>query len=161
MNQATLALLEGNEGVGYNGAITLEQVRAGNAYLRYDMKTVSDAVSSIQIMLNEQGYSCGRPDGKFGNGTVSAVRAFQTAFSLTSDGIIGASTLIKIEQNTVNPVGPNNDVTIEQVRAGTAILKYDLITRSDAVAHVQRLLNQGFFIVAVKMASMAVAHVIP
>lgn len=145
VNQVTLALLEGNEGVGYNGAITLEQVRAGNAYLRYDMKTVSDAVSSIQIMLNEQGYSCGRPDGKFGNGTVSAVRAFQTAFSLTSDGIIGASTLIKIEQNTVNPVGPNNDVTIEQVRAGTAILKYDLITRSDAVAHVQRLLNQGFF----------------
>ncbi len=145
VNQATLALLEGANGVGYNGGITLEQVRTGGAYLRYDMKTVSDAVSSVQIMLNEQGYSCGRPDGKFGNGTVAAVRAFQTAFSLTSDGIIGASTLIKIEQNTVNPVGPNNNVTIEQVRAGTAILKYDLITRNDAVAHVQHLLNQGFF----------------
>lgn len=145
VGQATLALLEGSEGVGYNGGTTLADVRDGTAYLRYDIKTISDAVSSIQVMLNEQGYSCGRPDGKFGNGTVSAVRAFQTAFSLNSDGIIGASTLAKIEENILNPVGPNNGVTLEQVRAGTKFLKYDLITRSDAVAYVQRLLNQGFF----------------
>lgn len=145
VNNTTLSLLEGTSGVGYNGGITLEQVRNGSAYLKYDIKTVSDAVSGIQLMLNEQGYSCGRPDGKFGSGTVTAVRAFQTASNLTSDGIIGSGTLAKIEQNVENPVGPNNGVTIEQVRSGNAILKYDLITRSEAVAYIQELLNKGFF----------------
>lgn len=145
VNNTTLSLLEGTSGVGYNGGITLEQVRNGSAYLKYDIKTVSDAVSGIQLMLNEQGYSCGRPDGKFGSGTATAVRAFQTASNLTSDGIIGSGTLAKIEQNVENPVGPNNGVTIEQVRSGNAILKYDLITRSEAVAYIQELLNKGFF----------------
>ena len=88
----------------------------------------------LQILLNEQGYSCGRPDGKFGSNTKRAVSAFQTAFNLTSDGIVGASTMAKIDQNAENPFGPNNGVTIEQVRAGDAILKYDLLTQSAAVA---------------------------
>ena len=93
VNSTTLNLLEGSNGVGYNYGITLDQVRYFGKYLRYDIKTVSSYVMELQILLNEQGYSCGRPDGKFGSNTKSAVRAFQTAFNLTSDGIVGASTM--------------------------------------------------------------------
>ena len=45
----------------------------------------------LQYMLNQNGYSL-TVDGAFGNNTLNAVTAFQTANGLTADGIVGANT---------------------------------------------------------------------
>ena len=50
-------------------------------------------VRDMQIMLNSLGYNCGTADGIFGNKTVEAVKAFQSAEGLTVDGIAGQQTL--------------------------------------------------------------------
>ena len=45
----------------------------------------------LQYILNQNGYSL-TVDGAFGNNTLNAVTAFQTAQGLTADGIVGANT---------------------------------------------------------------------
>lgn len=53
-----------------------------------------DAVSLLQTILIEDGYSVGSTgvDGQFGPNTQAAVKQFQTDHGLTSDGIVGAET---------------------------------------------------------------------
>ena len=51
-----------------------------------------DAVTTLQTELNAQGYDCGEVDGIFGQNTLNAVIAFQTANGLTADGIVGELT---------------------------------------------------------------------
>ena len=51
-----------------------------------------DAVMTLQTELNAQGYNCGEVDGVFGQNTLNAVIAFQTAKGLTVDGIVGVQT---------------------------------------------------------------------
>ncbi len=51
-----------------------------------------DAVTTLQTELNAQGYDCGEVDGIFGQNTLNAVIAFQTAKGLTADGVVGAQT---------------------------------------------------------------------
>lgn len=53
-------------------------------------------VKNLQILLNAKGYSCGTADGDFGAKTEKAVRAFQTANGLVSDGIVGKDTYNKL-----------------------------------------------------------------
>lgn len=50
-------------------------------------------VQTMQVYLNALGYNCGTADGIFGNKTVEAVKAFQSAEGLTVDGIAGQQTL--------------------------------------------------------------------
>ena len=62
-----------------------------------EMPTVSvgdsnDAVKTLQTELNAQGYDCGEADGVFGQNTLNAVIAFQTANGLDADGVVGAQT---------------------------------------------------------------------
>lgn len=49
-------------------------------------------VKALQILLNGKGYNCGTADGIFGNGTLSAVKKFQSRNGLSADGIVGAQT---------------------------------------------------------------------
>ena len=51
-----------------------------------------DAVTTLQTELNAQGYDCGEVDGIFGQNTLNAVMAFQTANGLDADGVVGAQT---------------------------------------------------------------------
>ena len=51
-----------------------------------------DAVMTLQTELNAQGYNCGEADGVFGQNTLNAVKAFQTAKGLTADGVVGELT---------------------------------------------------------------------
>ncbi len=51
-----------------------------------------DAVARLQEALTAAGFDTGGADGTFGAGTEAAVKAFQTAHGLTSDGIAGAGT---------------------------------------------------------------------
>lgn len=53
-------------------------------------------VKVLQFLLNELGYDCGEADGIFGSKTLSAVKAYQKAKSLTADGICGKNTWTKI-----------------------------------------------------------------
>ena len=51
-------------------------------------------VTLLQTILIQHGYSCGRygADGKFGNDTLSAVKAFQRDHALEMDGVVGPRT---------------------------------------------------------------------
>ena len=51
-----------------------------------------DAVKTLQTKLNELGYNCGEADGVFGQNTLNAVIAFQTAKGLIADGVVGRLT---------------------------------------------------------------------
>lgn len=51
-----------------------------------------DAVTTLQTELNAQGFNCGEADGFFGQNTLNAVLAFQTANGLDADGVVGAQT---------------------------------------------------------------------
>ncbi len=62
--------------------------------VRYGMR--GDSVRALQEALISLGYRPGSADGVCGKGTVSAIRAFQTDYKLTSDGVAGASTLAQI-----------------------------------------------------------------
>ncbi len=53
-----------------------------------DGKVGSD-VLEIQEMLQQLGHYVGVPDGKFGPGTLKAVKAFQKAHRIKTDGIVG------------------------------------------------------------------------
>lgn len=65
-----------------------------------------DAVSELQDFLTDQNVYTGKIDGKFGLGTVKAVKAFQTANNLSADGYFGkgsravATTLLAIDLKT-------------------------------------------------------------
>ena len=61
----------------------------------------SSAVKDMQTQLIKLGYLTGTPDGLFGIRTYQALRAFQTANSLSVDGIAGAKTLDKLNSSSV------------------------------------------------------------
>ena len=56
-------------------------------------------VKELQRLLISKGYSCGTKgaDGKFGNDTLTAVKAFQRANGLKVDGIVGSDTWAALE----------------------------------------------------------------
>ncbi len=51
-----------------------------------------DDVKKVQTRLTELGYYTGSIDGKFGNSTLDALKAFQGKNGLTQDGVCGAKT---------------------------------------------------------------------
>jgi hypothetical protein len=53
-------------------------------------------VKVLQYLLIDAGFDCDKVDGIVGKNTVAAVKAFQTAHSLTADGIVGAKTWAKL-----------------------------------------------------------------
>ena len=55
-----------------------------------------ELVSALQTRLKELGFYTGAVDGKFGSGTVQAVKAFQKRNGLSQDGVAGPQTLQKL-----------------------------------------------------------------
>ena len=73
------------------------EAEAAEAAKLAEMPTVAigdsgDAVTTLQTELNALGYDCGEADGFFGQNTLNAVLAFQTANGLDADGVVGAQT---------------------------------------------------------------------
>jgi len=72
-------------------------------------------VRELQQRLNDLGYYAGSIDGKFGDQTESAVRAFQRANGLKADGIAGSQTRLRLENNpipAINTHAPANALGI-------------------------------------------------
>jgi len=81
-----------------------------------------DDVKKVQSLLIEQGYLKGNADGVCGPLTVAAIRAFQKANSLVTDGVCGQQTYKKLQQ--------------KQTTAGTAaapVNKEEMIHKGEAV----------------------------
>lgn len=64
-----------------------------------------EAVKSLQTRLKELGYLSGSADGDFGENTRTAVRAFQTAAGISSDGIAGPQTLAALYASNAPAAG--------------------------------------------------------
>lgn len=61
-------------------------------YRQVKTSTSVPQVKVIQFLLRNRGFYKSQPDGVFGANTAHAVRAFQRANSLKSDGVMGAQT---------------------------------------------------------------------
>lgn len=61
-------------------------------------------VKSLQQRLIQLGYLSGKADGKFGSGTEAALKAFQKANGLKTDGVAGSTTLTKLYSPAASPV---------------------------------------------------------
>ena len=83
------------------GLYTQEELKeAGAVRMKPTLKSGSsgDRVRELQEDLKELGYDPGVIDGKFGQKTREAVMAFQLAYGLTADGIVGGVTWQEIEK---------------------------------------------------------------
>jgi peptidoglycan hydrolase-like protein with peptidoglycan-binding domain len=67
------------------------------AFADKDTTNNGNAVSALQNFLNKNGYLSSAPTGYFGNMTLSAVKAFQTANGINSTGYVGPITRTKIK----------------------------------------------------------------
>ena len=86
-----------------NTRYTYAQVLAGlGYYMKDDQLRAATEVKIMQTKLNKVNYNCGTPDGKFGNNTDTAVRAFQRAKGLTVDGKAGKNTLKALDTATAS-----------------------------------------------------------
>ena len=56
-----------------------------------------DKVKALQVRLAALGYYTGKLDGKFGKGTLEAVKLFQARNGLAVDGKVGARTQLKLD----------------------------------------------------------------
>ena len=73
----------------YYGDVSMPTLRKGSS---------GADVKELQILLIKAGYSCGKygTDGKFGESTLEAVKAFQTDRGLAVDGVVGVNTWKKL-----------------------------------------------------------------
>lgn len=73
----------------YYGDVSMPTLRKGSS---------GADVKELQILLIKAGYSCGKygTDGKFGDSTLEAVKAFQADRGLAVDGVVGVNTWKKL-----------------------------------------------------------------
>lgn len=66
--------------------------------------SAGDGVKWVQQQLKRHGYNVGTTgvDGKCGNATVTAIKAFQRAHGLAADGIVGTKTKAALKGQTTN-----------------------------------------------------------
>jgi hypothetical protein len=89
-----------------NSKYTYAQVLNGTGYYKQDSNLkYSSGVKTMQTKLNNTGFWCGTPDGKFGADTDAVVRNFQDAYGITVDGAAGKKTLAKLD--AVSPSSSN------------------------------------------------------
>ena len=63
--------------------------------------SAGEEVKELQILLIKAGYRCGKygPDGRLGNSTLEAVKAFQADRGLSVDGVVGEKTWAELCKN--------------------------------------------------------------
>ena len=95
-------------GSGHNSTITLYAIHQGNGSFRKDTSTTHSQVTLMQQALTNLGYNTQGADGKFGNNTLAAVKAFQSAKGLTVDGYFGKNSLLALETAIGGHLDPDN-----------------------------------------------------
>lgn len=94
-----------------------------------------NAVKTLQNQLKTLGYYTKTVDGDYGNGTVTAVKAFQKASKLSQDGVAGKTTMTAI----ANAVAKKQGTNASAQETGTATLKTGM--KSSAVGVLQAQLK--------------------
>lgn len=84
-------------GSGPNSRTNLQNIHSGERSFQKDLATTHSQVALMQSALTNQGYDTKGADGKFGDNTLSAVKAFQRAHGLTADGYFGKNSLLALE----------------------------------------------------------------
>lgn len=90
---------------GINGNVDLSityDCTESNNYMEETRKTIKFGDHGVHVVylqqrLTSKGYGVGAIDGKFGNKTLEAVKAFQAENNLTVDGIVGINTWNALE----------------------------------------------------------------
>ena len=98
--------------------------------------SAGEAVTHLQKRLTELGYYSGEVDGRFGQGTQTAVLAFQQQNSLDADGIAGAATLTLLYSSEA--LGAAITPTPEPTQASTSTPVPEETTEVLPVAAVSR-----------------------
>ncbi len=103
-----------------------------------------DDVSTLQKRLKELGYYTSLVDGSYGNGTVTAVTAFQQQHGLTADGVAGSKTYAilfssKAQQATKAPDSSNDGVAADQPTASEPEGGWKKLKRDSTGAEVKQL----------------------
>ena len=107
---ATLKKLNSSSAVGANDKTSSDKEETkDDGTLKSGSK--GTAVKELQERLKELGYYSYGCDGDFGERTVTAVKAFQKKNGLTADGIVGATTLKKL--NSDSAVNAQGKTTVE------------------------------------------------
>ncbi len=108
----------------------------------------NDSVKALQTRLIQLGYLTGSADGEFGDNTRAAVRAFQTAASLTADGIAGPQTLTALYASsapsagaTTAPVNPSTTVAPSNPSTSSGVKDTDFETGAKIVALAKQYLG--------------------
>ena len=145
-------------GSGHNSGITLYGIHEGNGSFRNDTATVHSQVKLMQQALTNKGYNTQGADGKFGNNTLSAVKAFQKAKGLTQDGYFGKNSLIALEGMIGGHLDPDNCTSSSgggSTGGGHDLIKNDssktyktmtgtrVNTHSEAVAKINAFAGEG------------------
>ena len=84
-------------GNGPNSRTNLKNIHSGKRSFQKDLATTHSQIALMQSALTKQGYDTKGADGKFGDNTLSAVKAFQRAKGLTADGYFGKNSLLALE----------------------------------------------------------------
>ena len=107
---ATLKKLNSSSAVGANDKTSSDKEETkDDGTLKSGSK--GTAVKELQERLKELGYYSYGCDGDFGERTVTAVKAFQKKNGLIADGIVGATTLKKL--NSDSAVNAQGKTTVE------------------------------------------------
>lgn len=114
------------KGVDYSGEAA-PAPEPGTQHPTLRKGSTGEYVTLAQTMLIQRGYDCGSKgaDGKFGNATEKAVKAFQTDWDLAVDGVIGPKTWAMLESTptkvTYTVTIPN--LSLKDAEALTALYK--------------------------------------
>lgn len=113
-----------------------------------------DDVKSVQTRLKTLGYYSGSIDGKYGSGTMAAVKAFQKDNGLTADGLAGKNTYDKLYSGSVSSSGSSSSGSASSSGSsgsssnGWTIPKRTLrkgYTGDDVISVQQRLKELGYY----------------
>lgn len=137
----TLTLLYSAAAIGGSSSSGSSQSSSSSTLKSGD---TGSAVKELQNQLKKLGYYSGTADGKYGSGTVTAVKKFQKANGLTADGKAGAKTraLLEIKSSAASSSGTSSS------SSGAAVLTRTLrrgCTGEDVKAVQTRLKDLGYF----------------
>ena len=94
---------------GLYSAAEIEHARGRELVRKLQRGCSGEDVKRLQETLNNLGFKCGNADGIFGAKTETAVKAFQSAYGLKVDGIVGVQTRDKLDELTGTAGGDESD----------------------------------------------------